>query len=239
MARRRKSDPKGAARLTAEREAAQALGQLKRATDKLTASGSRRPAKIASAATTREIPAKPATKSRPAASSAIVTVNTSIPVARELREQLEPLGWTAHAKKGDQPNTVDFVANRESETITIQIENGKLTKQHYSIWDSERPSTNGMPKVKLPFDPDEMSDVELINQLAGQKVTWWNRLSKSKESGVLGHTDGRKIQIQHVITVTDGEADELPGSRIITFVDATPNEAAFKSFAVGALMKIG
>lgn len=236
MARRSKS-----AKAVAQRTAETLKG-------KLPTSGDRNIAKIAAiaklAATAskqreevREIQPLPATKSRPRASSAIVHVNPSIPVARELREDLEPLGWTAHAST-DGRNAVNFTATRDSETITIRIENGKILTQNYTVWDADRPSSNGMPRVKLPFDPDELSDVDLLRELAGQKVTWWNRIGKSKESAVLPHTDGKKITVQHVVTVTDGEPDELPGSRIVTFVDAMGN-TGFRSFAIGSLMKIG
>jgi len=200
-------------------------------------------------------PVKAVRGSTAVATNAVVTVNPSIPTARRLREQLEPLGWTAHARAYFEEddtsiiNTsirrgmVEFNATRDSELITVLIDNGKVVDQRYSIWDADRPATNGMPRVRLPFDPEELSDIELIRELSGQKVTWWNRTGQTKEAAVIGATSedypNRKITIQHVITMTDGEPDELPGSRIVTFVDSTPNGAQFRSFAVGSLMKIG
>lgn len=204
--------------------------------------GGRVPAKVASAASkrqeTREVAPLKATKSRPEASPAVVHNNPSVPIARQLREQLEPLGWTCHATRDDL-DAVNFIATRDSEVITVRIENGKVVEQGYSIWDAQRPSTNGQPKSRLTFDPEEMSDVELIRELMGQKVSWWNTISKKAEHAVIPHKENSKIKVEHVITWEDGEPDELPGSRVISFVDQTPNQTSFRAFRLGALLKIG
>lgn len=171
---------------------------------------------------------------------AVVRNNPSIPIARELKEQLEPLGWTCHAKgyftDSDGIGVVDFSATRDTETITVEIIGGKAIKQHYSIWNDERPALNKKPASKLPFDPEEMSDAELAGELAGKRVVWWNPLGNTREYGRLPESEGKKITIQHVITMDEGNPDELPGSRIVTFVDQ--DGTGFRSFKVGALMAV-
>lgn len=171
---------------------------------------------------------------------AVVRNNPSIPIARELKEQLEPLGWTCHAKgyftDSDGIGVVDFSATRDTETITVEIIGGKAIKQHYSIWNDERPALNKKPASKLPFDPEEMSDAELAGELAGKRVVWWNPLGNTREYGRLPESEGKKITVQHVITMDEGNPDELPGSRIVTFVDQ--DGTGFRSFKVGALMAV-
>lgn len=186
----------------------------------------------------REEDPLPATRSRPEASAVVVHRNPSVPIAASLRDKLEPLGWDCHAST-DGGNNVNFSATRDSEVISIRIENGKVIDQRYSIWDADRPSTNGAPKSRLPFDPEELSDVDLIKELMGQKVHWWNPLSKKAEIAIIPHRKESKIKVEHVITWADGEPDELPGSRVVSFVDQTPNHTAFRAFRIGALLKIG
>ena len=171
---------------------------------------------------------------------AVVRNNPSVPIARELREQLEPLGWTCHAKgyftDSDKIGVVDFSATRDTEMITVEIIGGKVIKQHYSIWNDDRPALNKKPQAKLTFDPEELSDAELVGKLAGKRVAWWNPLGGNREYGRLPESEGKKITVQHVITMDDGNPDELPGSRIVTFVDQ--DGTGFRSFKVGALMAV-
>lgn len=215
------------------------------------ASGGRRPGKVAQTTAERVssktgVPVKAVRGSQTVATPAVVKNNPSVPIARELREQLEPLGWTCHARGffDSQVGMVDFSATRDSEMITIMITDGKITSQRYSIWNDERPAANGAPAARLTFDPDELSDVELIRKLAGKKVIWWNTLGKNREVGILPKTDQKKISVQHCITMTEGEPDELPGSRVITFVDqavdsqGNPVGTGFRSFKVGSLLAV-
>jgi hypothetical protein len=185
-------------------------------------------------------PVKAVRGSSAVATEPVVHNNPSVPIARELREKLEPLGWTCHATKdAEDRSAVNFSATRDSELIAIRIENGKVMDQRYSIWDAQRPSTNGAPKSRLAFDPEEMSDVELIKELIGQKVQWWNPLAKRNETAIMPYKPENKIKVEHVITWQDGEPDELPGSRVISFVDQTPQHPSFRAFRIGALLKIG
>lgn len=94
-----------------------------------------------------------------------------------------------------------------------------------------KPSDNGMPKHALPFDPDELSDSELIRAISGMEVTWWNRIAKSRESATVSPD---KVNITHAYNAT---GDEVPGDRVITFVDYAGS--GFRSFRAGALLKIG
>ena len=178
---------------------------------------------------------KKARKKRAEAPPVTVRHNPSIPLARHAREQLEPLGWslTGRAWFEDHPEEEDVligfaevVGTRGDETVILRWKGGKPEDQHYSIWDTEKVSTNGKPKSRLPFDPDTLSDVELANELRGRKVTWWNRLAKGKETAIVGD----KFQIQH--NYDEGREH----ARMVLFVDK--HAGGFRAFHVDALMKV-
>lgn len=159
--------------------------------------------------------------------------NPSLPKAQEAKAQLVPLGWTVVGRAwaddtGAQCASV--TANRETETLSLVWKGGRLFDQQYILWDNERPKANGMPARKLKFNPDEMSDTELVRAISGMPVEWWNSLGKSVEKGVVGE----KVNIEHVY---NGIGGETPGARVVKFVDASGH--GFRNFHVSALIKVG
>lgn len=181
--------------------------------------------------TPRTEPAKKATKSTPAASDVVVTHNPSIVLAKHARDLLEPQGWELHGRAwtDEEDAWAEVTGSRGTESIAIRFLNGKFQSQDYSLWDPDKtPGQNGMPKINLPFDPNEMSDGELAKELAGRKVTWWNRIGKNQETAIIGN----KFQIHHYYEGTD------ESSRQVTFVDQTNGQYKFRSFNVDALMRV-
>lgn len=156
----------------------------------------------------------------------------SVSKAHAAKELLEPLGWQCSARLDDRVNdVVGLTATRGVELLVIVWQSGALVSQNYTLWSTMKPSDNGMPKHILPFDPDELSDSELIRAVSGMEVTWWNRIAKSRESAVVSPD---KVSITHAYSAT---GDEVPGDRVITFVDYAGS--GFRSFRAGALLKIG
>jgi hypothetical protein len=158
--------------------------------------------------------------------------NPNVAMAYAAREMLSPLGWacTAKAWTDDDASYATLTAVRASEMITLVWQDGVLTDQHYGLWEMELPSANDKPASKLGFDPDEMSDRELIQRLSGMPVQWWNRLGQSIEQATIP----AKVQIEHAY---NGTGDETPGDRVIKFVDMAGS--GYRAFRVGALMKVG
>lgn len=157
--------------------------------------------------------------------------NVSVPLALNVKAQLEPLGWVCTARTiGAQG--VEFSASRGTERILIVWKNGECFSQSYTLWDTDKASANGIPpgKRKLSFDPDEMTDKELIEKLSGMTVVWWNRLGQGEEKATLPN----RVQITHTY---NGVGDEAPADRVVTFVDMAGS--GYRSFRVGALMRIG
>jgi hypothetical protein len=87
-----------------------------------------------------------------------------------------------------------------------------------------------MPPRKLKINPDEMSDRELIQAIAGMKVTWWNTLGKT-ETYVIS---ADKLSVEHFYA-SNGEEDT--GRRIVKFLDQNGN--GYRHFHVEALLKVG
>lgn len=155
--------------------------------------------------------------------------NPSLPLAMDAKDRLEALGWTCKGRAA-RPDLAWLDASRGEELISMAWEAGNLTAQNYILWNTDKPSRNGKPTSKLGFDPDELSDRELVERIAGMKVTWWNVLAGNTEVAVIPN----KLTIQHVYA--DGK-DAMPGDRIITFVDR--NAGGFRTFRAGALLKVG
>lgn len=153
----------------------------------------------------------------------------SVTKAIEAKGLLEAQGWTCHARI--EGASVEFHASRGTERIAMVIADGVVVSQEYTLWDTQKPSTNGVPagRVKLPFDPDEMTDAELARALRERTVIWWNRIAKGEERA----TCPAKIQISHTF---NGHDDEVPGDRLITFVDM--HGGGFRTFRQGALMRL-
>lgn len=161
--------------------------------------------------------------------------NVSLPKAIAAKAELEPLGWAVSGRawideEGNQCASV--LANRGTETISLVWKNGTLSSQEYVLWNREKPSLNfsGMPPRRLKFDPDELSDRELVTRLSGMKVSWWNRLAKSVETAVIGD----RVTIEHVY---NSRGDETPGERIVKFVDH--GGTGYRAFYAAALIKVG
>ena len=96
------------------------------------------------------------------------------------RTELEPLGWTLTGTAGvnDDGAWAEVIGRRDTETIILRWEDGKLTDQTYTVWDEDvSPAQNGKPKSRLPFNPDEMTDSELVKEISG-------RLLRSEERRV-------------------------------------------------------
>ena len=169
-----------------------------------------------------------------------VTHNMSVPLAQACKAELEALGWTAKGRgwieepdNPEAPSTLwmaQVTATRGSESLVITWCDGGLSRQDYSLWHGRR-SLNGMPARKLKFNPDEMSDRELVRAIAGMKVTWWNTLAKAEEYYVVS---GDKLSIEHFYS---SNGDEDTGRRIVKFIDR--NGKGYRHFHVEALIKVG
>lgn len=165
-----------------------------------------------------------------------VTVNRSVPKAKQARELLETKGWTVAKgqawREGDQ-FFAKLDAVRDEERLMMVWTDGELTTQDYSMWhNGVLPEMNGRPKSGLGFDPDELTDRELVQLLSGQTIEWWNRIGRSTERATVS---GNNVRVMH--TYIGGRADENPGERQITFVDH--GGGGYRTFLVSALMKIG
>lgn len=206
----------------------------------------RKPVRKARANVREEAPQK-ATRNRPEASNAVVSHNPSVPLAYEAKRLLEPQGWKCQGRAwmeapdpasgyetGDMIAFASLIGTRGEEKITFLWRNRKLVSQEYSMWNSDKPSENGMPRRRLDFDPEEMSDAALIKRLSGRKVFWWNTLGKSAESATIPHGAGKRVKVEHLL---DGNGIEE--ARVVTFVDASGNgSSGFRSFHVSALLKV-
>lgn len=180
----------------------------------------------------------PARKARQAAAEVTTRVNASIPKAHLAKARLEPLGWIVKgrawfAQAGEWPGKgmAEITACRNDETLIMRWSDGGLDHQHYALWDVDQPKKNNKPDSRLPFDPDEVPDKELVSMLQGMRVTWWNALAQSEENAII---DPQKITIEHAFT---GHGDETPAARIVKFV--AMNGGGFRAFRLGALIAIG
>lgn len=160
-------------------------------------------------------------------------VNPSIPKATQAKTALTAQGWTVNGRasfEGEEAHA-SILAVRGEEQLQMVWVDGGLVAQNYNLWNLDKPSVNNTPAHKLPFDPDEMTDGELVRSISGMKVTWWNRLGQSNETAIVSSDS---VKVQHLY---NGKGDETPADRVITFADK--NGDGFRSFRVGALLKIG
>jgi hypothetical protein len=193
-----------------------------------------------------------------------VPVNPSVAPAMAAKVRLEALGWTCKGRgyvhrgqSGTEP-TLRFgtrtwsnmdvqlagvLATRGDETLSLTWVDGECVEQTYSIFPDSRTAlspTKGLPAAVLlkrgllGFEPDEMSDVELIKRLAGMKVTWWNMLGSSEESAVVSPMNKGVISVTHFYTTKGAEVTD---GRSIQFIDA--HGGGFKAFRLSALIKVG
>jgi len=176
-----------------------------------------------------QVTAVKARQSKPAASAEL---SATLSMAKAAKEQLVVVGWTVEGRGGVAPEGpfARVTASRDAETLVIEWVNGKLIAQDYSM-NYIKPSENMLPGRKLNFDPDELTDRELIQKISGMKVTWWNTLGSSTETAVV---PGDRVTVQHIFV---GNGDEDNSKRIVTFVDR--NAGGFRSFHTSMLMKVG
>lgn len=163
------------------------------------------------------------------------TVNLSIPLAHAVKGRLEPLGWLCKGRAwfAEGPESIgmaEVTASRGEELLTIAWADGTLVNQDYSLWNMEKPSKNNKPATRLRFDPDELTDSELVRELSGMRITWWNSLGQTEETGIVSPT---KITIEHSFS---GSGEETPADRIIKFVNLNHGS---RSIRVGALLRVG
>lgn len=153
----------------------------------------------------------------------------SIARAHVAKALLEAQGWACHASIDG--TSIQFHASRDTERIAMIITDGVVVSQEYTLWDTQKPSTNEVPAgmVKLPFNPDEMTDSELVRALMERTVIWWNRIAKGEEKATLP----TKVSVTHTF---NGHEDEVPADRVITFVDM--HGGGFRTFRQGALMRL-
>jgi len=166
--------------------------------------------------------------------------NRSVPLAQAAKAELEAVGWTvqgrAYMMELDTEEDVspdemaEITAVRGAESLVMVWSNGSLMSQDYSMWHS-KPSKNHMPARRLKFNPDEMTDNELIRAISGMKVTYWNTLGKSEESYVVS---GEKLSIEHFYS---SNGDEDSARRMVKFIDLNGN--GFRHFHVDSLLKVG
>jgi hypothetical protein len=165
-------------------------------------------------------------------------------------EALEGLEWTVAAKGWaqtvDSPNAeVDGVllyhasitANRGPETLYLEWADGIQVASDYAILDTSAANNNGdMPATNLPFDPETVSDGELVQYISGSKIEWWNRVGGMIEKGVCGDPksqNGIRVAIEHVYSGIAGPAGI---DRLIRF---NLMDGGTRVIKVGALLKVG
>jgi hypothetical protein len=156
--------------------------------------------------------------------------NPSLEPAMAAKAKLEALGWICKGK-AHSDTTAILTCSRGDELLIVQWEAGNCVSQDYQLWDVDTPKNNDKPTSRLTFDPDECTDSELVRALSGMKITWWNKLGQSEESGIVSP---QKIEIVHSY---DGIGDETPGDRIVKFIDH--GGSGFRNFRVAALLKVG
>lgn len=184
---------------------------------------------------TPKMPAKPVeSKSEPRSQA-----NDSLPLAMKAKAFLEPLGWVVKGKAwvdstsatvGPAEHWAEITCSRGAETLVIRWRDGVLEDQIYSL-ESLKQSENGIPPHKLNFDPDDMTDGELVRMIRGCKVTWWNSLASNPETAIISPNN---ISVEHIF-VGGGDTDN--SKRIIKFLDH--GGGGFRAFHVAALLKVG
>lgn len=162
--------------------------------------------------------------------------NDSLPLAMAAKARLEAVGWTVKGRAWIGNDTdvpghwAEVICSRGAETLIVMWQNGVLKTQDYSM-ENLRQSENGIPPHKLSFNPDELTDGELVRMVRGMKVTWWNTIASSAETAIIGPAN---IAVEHLF-VGGGDTDN--SKRIIKFLDH--GGGGFRAFHVGALLKVG
>lgn len=191
-----------------------------------------RPEQVASAVKNRNAEERSqARKTRASAGGREATIAK----ATAAREQLEGVGWATSGKgwtEDDGTFSLTMTATRAEEMLLMTFRDGICVSSDYQLWRSDKsPAANGRPDRRLPFDPDEASDRELVQALSGCKVAWWNRLADKEEHAVVSSA---RIEITHHF---DAHGEETPGTRMVRF--NSHDGAGFHAFYVDQLIKIG
>jgi hypothetical protein len=184
---------------------------------------------------------KRAVKGSESKSQRISGSNPSLDKGQAAKALLEAQGWIVsgkawHAIAPDDPTDAmvgwaSVTAARGEEMLHIVWKDGETQDQVYNLWNLDKPSANGKPNSKLPFDPDEIPDAELAQMLVGVRVKWWNRLAGKEETAVCGKDS---IEIEHKWT---GTGDEYPAARLIKFIDV--DSGGYRHFRLEQLTKVG
>lgn len=160
------------------------------------------------------------------------TVNPSLLVAKATKLRLTALGWSAEGKAGVSESGhawATLTASRDEETLIINWSDGALVDQHYSLFGGNAIAEETLPGRQLDLNPDELTDGELVNWIRGMKVTWWNKLAGSTETGIVGN----KVSVEHIFDQGDTHDNT---KRLVKFSD---RERGFRAFHVSALLKVG
>lgn len=163
--------------------------------------------------------------------------NPSLPLAKVAKERLTAVGWVVQGRGWLEDNDgmhrpvgmAEITASRDHETLIIQWRDGDLVSQTYAM-EFVKPSQNNYPENDLHFNPNELSDSELVRMIKGMKVTWWNTIAGAKESAIAGGN----ITVEHIFFANGNEDDS---KRIVKFVDR--DAGGFRAFHVSALLKVG
>lgn len=181
--------------------------------------------------------AKSITRPPESNAEAPAATNDSLPLAKRAKEQLEAVGWVVKGRawidaSDEESNGMwaEVTASRDAETLIMKWHGGCIVEQNYAF-QHLKPSENALPGKALDFDPDELSDKELVHIISGMKVTWWNTLASSAETATIS---GNRVSIEHIFS---SRGDEDNGKRIVKFVDH--GGGGFRAFHVDALMKVG
>lgn len=154
--------------------------------------------------------------------------------AKQAKALLVEQGWTVEGKgKG---TVAEITAIRGTEMLFMAWDNGALTASNYSLWANNRKRHPSMPDPEFQdgFDPNMMSDRELVHALSGMTVTWWNHLGQSRMTAVVSN---KRISIQQLYDEDAIKHGADPADRIISFVDM--NGTGFRALRVRELLKIG
>lgn len=169
----------------------------------------------------------------------VVQHNPSVPLAYEARRLLEPVGWKVTGKAGmdalgelgtDREGPwATVTGQRGTETLSLTWIAGKLTKQDYSMFPADKPTVPGMPRKRLPFNPNEMDDAGLVRAISGMKISWWNVMGQRRETATFPRRGDQRVKVERLM---NGHGDQE--ARVVSFVDQ--DGTGFRAFNVNALL---
>ncbi|HTS10090.1 MAG TPA: hypothetical protein VMP68_31295 [Candidatus Eisenbacteria bacterium] len=160
------------------------------------------------------------------------TENPSLTLAKAAKERLTSLGWACKGRAGfaeDGAAWAELTCSRGAETLVINWQGREMVSQQYAL-EFDKPQDNGVPESALPFNPDEVTDSELVRLIKGMKVTWWNTIAGAKETAVIGGT----VTVEHIFR---DNGDEDNAKRVVKFLDH--GGGGFRAFHVSSLLKVG